>query len=123
MSDALAKSFYQSVLVAVPSEERVLRKQFREAGVLDFVNVERPETEDPGELAAAAVLYLGIGSHGEFGPLGQKVVQASIAFMGKHHPKRPTAEKVARLGLILEENPINPGRLRAWFQSTYPTDR
>lgn len=120
MADRLAKSFYQHVVRAVGPEEKVLKKQFREGGLLDFVNLERPETDDPAEMAGAAVLYLGIGSHGELGPLGRKVVQAAISFMFQHHEKRPTRGELAALGEILEQTPIDRDKVAVWFRATYP---
>jgi hypothetical protein len=110
-ADQLAKSFHQH-LHSVEQRKKI------ELGWYDFLRSDHPETEDPVEMAQAALEYIGLTSDGAWCG-DDRILVATIAFLKERLSVYPSDSDAAELLDLLEQRPVDRGRLTRWFESVY----
>jgi hypothetical protein len=116
LCDRLAKSFDQFLHAAIGSDKKV-RGRFLSRGWKDFINSDRPETNSAAEMAAAAVLYLGV--HNSSWLNEPILIKSAIAFL-RHHLGHDPQIDLADLAKILKTNPVKSQDVYAWFIMAFP---
>ena len=116
MSDKLAKELHSHLMNA--SESCGERGWPYNAGWLDFLAGDRPQTDDPVEMAYEAVWYLADCDSGHWDK-PKPCVQAAIAFLKRKTGTLPTTGQIVELKALLLAPP-NRTALIAWFRNSYP---
>jgi hypothetical protein len=102
-----------------------LQRDFRTHGWHDFLAGDIPETADPAEIAAAAVLHLVVGEDERFNGFGAGVV-AVDAFLrhvlGNRYPCGRARSEYARLHELLTAARVDHDAVRGWYR-TFVADR
>jgi hypothetical protein len=112
-ADALAKGLHRFVAGQLPIP-RLLA-----LGWFDFVNTDRPETDDGVEMACAALLYLGTDDAGAWTGV-EGVLIAVIAFLNARLQQLPTADQLRALKALLDASPVDAKAVARWFDAVYP---
>jgi hypothetical protein len=116
LSDALAKSFDLHLFLAVENHTAA-RRRLNRLGWKDFINSERPETNSPADMAAEAILYIGV--HDGCWADEPHLIKAALAFL-KHHYSENPALPLSQLADALKEVPVSPEKIRAWCRGAFP---
>ena len=116
MSDQLAKWFSHHLSEAVGNDDGA-RRLLRMAGWYDFINMERPTTDDPVVMATEAFIYIGFEDGGWFNC--NALILAVISFLKEQKNVDPSQEQLAGLGRLIFSNPIDIDGVRAWFTAVY----
>jgi len=117
LSDQLAKQLDRHLFLAFDSDSAA-RYRLMKRGWKDFIDSDHPDTECATEMAAEAVIYLGINDWSWIDE--PRLIIGVIAFLRTHynHPPRRTLQSLAE---ILEDFPVSEAQLRKWFDEAFPT--
>lgn len=116
VSDRLAKELQQHLHNAAESNGE--RSWPSTAGWKDFLAGDRPETDDPVEMAIEAVWYLADCEGGQW-KSARLCFQAAMAFLREKRGHLPPQRKIQELRGLLEACP-NREHLERWFRESYP---
>ena len=93
-------------------------RNLREWGWLDYLSLESHTSNDPVEVACAALLYLVVGDEGQF--LGREhVVVGVINFANDRTGRLANAAQIHQLVAIFKTPPISPDTVHEWFDLVY----
>lgn len=87
-------------------------------GWFDFVNTDRPRTDDPIELACAAFLHLSSDEDDNWNEV-INVLIGVVAFLKDTTGFVPTTSQLRSLKKHLCARPLEPGTIHRWFAEVY----
>jgi hypothetical protein len=109
--DRLAKALHPFLTAKVSVPE------LKSLGWFDFLNNDRPETNDVVEMSAAAFMYLTVDDAGSWN--GQvNILTGIIAFLNSRTGKKPGQTDLTDLKSLLSR-PVQQGVIRDWFERVY----
>ena len=117
MSDELAKRFDQHLALAVRND-RDAYHSLRECGRFRFLSHDRPETDDPIEMAFNALCYLGLDDDGHWRHV-PILIKAIIAFLRHETGIAADQHDLERLARSLQVTPVSSDELWRWFEGVY----
>ena len=117
MPDRLVKQLHAYLGRSV-AQEHVTWSWFREAGWFDFLRQDRPETDDPVEMACEAFVCLAMRDGG-LARDPKPILAAVVAFLAQHTRIWPAADQLRELKAILDAEPCPPDEIRKWSRAVY----
>jgi hypothetical protein len=116
LSDRLAKSFDRFLHTAIGTDSAA-RRRLMKLGWKEFIDTEHPETDSPAEMAAAAVIYLGVNNHcWSHEPC---LIIAALGFLREHCGHDPGTD-IQILSNNLKAHPVNEEEVHRWFREAFP---
>jgi hypothetical protein len=115
LSDRLAKSFDKYLFLAVENNTSARIRLLR-LGWKEFVDSEHPETTSPAEMAAEAILYIGV--HDDCWVDESLLIFAALAFLKEHYQEEPRLP-IQHLADALKQVPVNADKVRAWCRGAF----
>ena len=93
-------------------------RKLHSLGWYDFVNVDRPDTANPVDMACEALIYTCV-SGDEVWNRNAPVIINILAFLKEKTSKLATTQQLLELRRLLEKVPVPVDEVRNWFKAKY----
>lgn len=90
----------------------------RQHGWFDFLNIDRPQTDDPVQLACEAFLYLTVNINDDWNGV-VSVLTAVVAFLKQTTLLTPSTAQLRQLRDLLQKQPLDQPSVHEWFHLAY----
>lgn len=121
VSDLLAKRLVLAIQQAAMGDS-TRRRFLRDAGLYDFLNHDRPETDDAVEMAIGGFLYLATTEDGAWVSV-PFVLEGVFVFLEGEGCGFPTPEGFGALANLVDESIVDREKVAHWFRITFGPDR